>query len=391
MTSMTIAPAITRMTFIDANSSTSSPISTKKTPRKAVLPLRFHPTSASSSTLTSTDSQSNKSGSGRKIGTAIGAVACILLIACLGFCLVCRRRLKRRQEKIRHNGVELKCGPSSEAEGLELQNPLTDNAQTPGAEEPVRFPLRVQSRSQLRSTHECSTRPPALPGNIDNSALPTSSTSSIVHPALWDAAFLATRFLERPSPVPTPDPIQQFAKIPTHDETLRPLSLDENPLQPFPPRSPSNSLLSPRSPFTTLRPVSSNRMPPSPSNQLHPSSNQRVPSPPNQLHPSSNQRIPSPSIQLYPPTPRMSFNSVRPQTTKQSAKELAPSPPFQPSALHLSQPPGLGITPSTIKAELRNHPQPLQSNSLIVGSSILPRHGPTAAPAPKAFPLQPCQ
>ena len=171
---------------------------------------------------------------------------------------------------------------------------------------------------------------------------PAFSTSSIVHPGLLDAAATASRYLDRPTPVqtpaPSPEPSEQQERLLMHDENPAPLSPDQNPRLPFPPKTPSKSHIPP--------PLSANQPSLAVARRLNaPTSNRLFHSAPPTPGKSFQQTfsIPKqPSIQLVPPTPQ------------QTVKDL----PSLPTA----QPPVSENAPSHIPAAILNHPQPLQSN-----------------------------
>lgn len=210
---------------------------------------------------------------------------------------------------------------------------------------------------------------PMPPPDLQRTVRPAFSTSSIVHPGLLDAAAAASRFLDRPSTAPTPAPSPELSDQPvrslTHDEISAPLSPDENPLMPFPPKSSSRSHLPP--------PLSANQPSSAVANRLNPPTSKRPfnsapPTPKKSFQQIFSAAPKQPSIQVVPPTPR------------QTVKDLPSLPSAGPNVVENA--------PSTIKAMLRNHPQPLQSNSPLSFASPPSRDSAIQEPYPPDFPLR---
>lgn len=184
---------------------------------------------------------------------------------------------------------------------------------------------------------------PMHPPNFQRTVRPAFSTSSIVHPGLLDAAATASKFLDRPNsastPVPSPDSTKQQERSVTHNEASASLSPDENPLMPFPPKSSSKSHLPP--------PLSANQPSSTVAERLNPPMSKRP-------------------FHSAPSTPRKSFQQIFSTAPKQPFIQVVPPTPQQPfkdlPSLPTAEPLVAQNTPNTVKAMLRNHPQPLQSN-----------------------------
>lgn len=318
-------------------------------------------TSASINTSTALPNTTS-SNPGVKIGVGIGVGVAALTVIALAM-LWCFRRHRRDKDK-----KTLMYGGPSEAHEEETLNPPESPselahdrtteipAELPqGQNQPVEMDAGTEVRhfdgasnerfmntgtNHLHGLPSAPSISPAPSPDFQRTVRPAFSTSSIVHPGLLDAAATASRFLDRPNPTPTPipspEPSEQQASLSTHHEAPAPLSPDENPLQPFPPKSSSKSRLPP--------PLSANQPSAAVADRLNP---------------------PPPKRPFYsaPATPIKALQHIFSKGPKQPSIQVVPPSPQQPAADSLTREPRVKENiPSTIKAMLRNHPQPLQSS-----------------------------
>lgn len=327
------------------------------------------------------------SNSAIKIGVGVGVGVAALIIIALGLVWFLRRRRVKDNIQSLYSGPNLPheieaLKPAESSSELAHDQPTEIPAELPqGQNHPVEMDASTRinhldgssngqpfSDTGANYPHEFPIQP-ATSQDFQRTVRPAFSTSSIVHPGLLDAAATASRFLDRPTttptPSPTPEPSEQQMRSSSHDEPSAPLSPDENPLLPFPPKSSSKSRIPP--------PLSANQPSPSVADRLNPSKSWRpFKSAPQTPIRSFHQHFPStsnqPSIQVVPPTPR------------QLLKDL----PTLPSR----EPPVVENRPNTVKAMLRNHPQPLQSNRPMSFAAAPSRNSVVHEPYPDDFPLR---
>lgn len=375
---------------------------------------RSYTTSSSSTLTTSSSSTATKptstntpttsastipSNSGVKIGVGVGLGVGALVIFALALLWFLRRRRNNDQKRSGYGGPNM----SHEAESLKRPETPSELVHDRTTEIPAELPQGPNHPVEMDSftrighvdgasseqtfpntgtnhAHGFPNESSSLPApfqDLQPTVRPAFSTSSIVHPGLLDAAATASRYLDRPTPVqtpvqtpfqspaPTPEPSEQQERSFMHDGSSAPLSPDQNPLLPFPPKTSSKSHIPP--------PLSANQPSPAVARRLN--------------APTSNNR----PFHSAPPTPRKSFQqnfsmpkqpSIRvvPPTPQQTVKDL----PSLPTA----QPPVTETAPSNIQAVIRNHPQPLQSNRPLSFASPPSRDSIVHEPYPVDFPLR---
>lgn len=309
------------------------------------------------------------SHSGRKIGAGIGAAVGVVLIIGLALLWFRRRGLKDHRQtavydnsrwcfrslsetdgpKPLHISAPLQSmQPPSDESSSELPPPIQTSPVDPVEQTPVARPRRVLGFS----------RRPSIPSRDFGRSVPSLvSTNSIVHPSspgLIKAAIAASRYLEQPSPAPTPDPayqqtrvsIQPLARLPTHKEDSPESQQHENPFIFFPPKSPSSPHLPLSSTSKELRPSTSDGITWSTSSQFFDPTVSPAPKQPDTIF-----------------TPAHNQDFSHPSPSHPAARKLPrPTPP----------PFLLGNAPNTIKAQLVNHAHPLRSNrpSLILSDPV---------------------
>ena len=379
VTSVTSVTETKKRSYTTSSSSTSSSSTTTK--------------SASTNTPTASPS-TTPSNSGVKIGVGVGVGVGALVIFALALLWFLRRRRNNDQKRSGYGGPNM----SYEAESLKRPETPSELVHDRTTEIPAELPQGqnrpVELDSFTRSGHvdgASSEQPFSNTGTNhahglqnESSSLPTPSqdlqptvrpafsTSSIVHPGLLDAAATASRYLDQPTPVqtpvqtpaPTPEPSEQQERSFMHDGNSAPLSPDQNPILPFPPKTSSKSHIPP--------PLSANQPSPAVARRLKASTSNRqfhsAPPTPKKSFQQNFSMPKQPSIQVVPPTPQ------------QTVKDLPSLPTAQPLAAETA--------PSNIQTVIRNHPQPLQSNRPLSFTSPPSRDSVVQEPYPVDFPLR---
>ncbi|MCJ1267002.1 hypothetical protein MMC22_006887 [Lobaria immixta] len=379
-----VVTSVTSVTETKTRSYTTSSSSTTTT---SSVPT----TTTSTSTNTTASHNTTSSSSGVKIGVGVGVTVGALIIIALALLWFLRRRRNKNQKIIDYGGpnapheTEALKSPESVSELAHDRTTEIPAELSPGQNHPVEMdsgtgishrggapneqPVSSTSTNHSHGPpHESSSLPMPSP-DLQRTVRPAFSTSSIVHPGLLDAAAAASRFLDRPStaptPAPSPEPSDQLARSLTQDGNSAPLSPDENPLMPFPPKSSSRSHLPP--------PLSANQPSSAVADRLNPPTSKRP-------------------FDSAPPTPKKSFQQIFSTAPKQPSIQVVPPTPRQ-TVKDLPSLPSAGSNivenaPSTIKARLRNHPQPLQSNRPLSFASPPSRDPAIQEPYPPDFPLR---
>lgn len=348
--------------------------------------------SKSASTNTPTASPSAiSSSSGVKVGVGVGVGVGALIIIALALGWFLRRRRIKDQKRSGYGGPN----EAHEIETLKKPDTPSELAHDRTTEVPAELaqgqnrPVEMDSgtgTSHLDGAsneqpflnpgvihpHRVPNEPSSLPAPSQDSqrtVRPAFSTSSIVHPGLLDAAATASKFLNQentaPAPAPSPEPSAQQARSFTRDEASAPLSPDENPLLPFPPKSSSKSHLPP--------PLSANQPSPAVADRLNPPTAKRPfhsapPTPRKSIHQIFSTAPRHPAIQVVPPTPQHSVKYF---------PSLLPAEPV------VSE-----NGPSIVKAMQRGHPQPLQSSRPLSFATPPSTDGVFHGPYPADSPLR---
>ncbi|MCJ1461614.1 hypothetical protein MMC07_000211 [Pseudocyphellaria aurata] len=369
-------------------------------------PSSAEPTTSTASTTSASIQETTSSDSSVKIGVGIGVGIAALIIIGLAMVWFFRRRRGKDKKKSNHVDPGL---PHEEA--LSPPKPPSELAHDRTTEIPAELPqgqnhpVEMDAGTEVRHFDGASNEKPFMntetnhPQGLPNvpslspapspefqrTVRPAFSTSSMVHPGLLDAAATASRFLDRPNtaptPVPSPEPSEQLARSSSHHEAPAPLSPDENPLQPFPPKS-SRSRLPP--------PLSSNQPSAAVADRLNPppplSANQPSTAVVDRLNPLAHKR----SFYSAPATPRRALQHIFSKTPKQPSVQVVPPSPQQPvTGVSLAPTRETRVkenVPSTIKAMLRNHPQPLQSNPPLAFASPPSTESVVHEPPPVDYP-----
>lgn len=352
-------------TTTSSSSSVTKPATTTSASTTSSSTTSASTTSASTSTSTAIES-TNSSGSGNKVGVGVGVGVAAVVIIALALLWFLRRR-RNKNKKLSGYGDSNLPHEVEALKSLEMSSELAHDRTTEipaelsqGHNHPVELDSSIAishfdgvsneqpfSGSGTNSPHGVSNESSPLPAvsqDFQRTVRPAFSTSSIVHPGLLDAAATASRFLDRPNPAPspvrTPEPPEQQATSSTQVEASAPQSPDENPLMPFPPKSSSKSHISP--------PLSANQPSPAVADRLNPPTSKRP-------------------FHSAPATPRKAINQMFSTAPKQPSIQVVPPTPQQSvkglPSLPTAERPVAGNAPSTIKGMLRNHPQPLQSNT----------------------------
>lgn len=381
-----ISAVVTSVTRVSETKTRSYSTSSSSTTPSSSTTAKSATTSVSTNTSTAIQS-THSSNSGVKIGVGVGVGVAALITIALGLVWFLRRR------RIQDNPQSLHSGPNLPHE-VEAPKPVespSELAHDQTTEIPAELPqgqnhpVEMDASTEINHLDGSSNGQPfsdtgadyphgvpiqpATSLDFQRTVRPAFSTSSIVHPGLLDAAATASRFLDRPStaptPAPTPEPSEQQMRSSSHDELSAPISPDENPLLPFPPKSSSKSRLPP--------PLSANQPSASVADRLNPSKSWRP-------------------FKSAPQTPIRSFHQYFPATSKQPSIQVVPPTPRQLlkdlPTLPSSEPPVIENRPNTVKAMLRNHPQPLQSNRPLSFAASPSRDSVVHEPYPDDFPLR---